>query len=60
MIHIIIGLLVIALAIWSMLPDWMFIVEVLKVLACIGLVVFGIVAVLAGVRRLGATKPKAA
>ena len=55
MIHIIIGILAIAWAIWSMFPDWMFIGEVLKILFYVALILFGIVAVLAGLRRVKAS-----
>ena len=52
MIHIIIGVLAIAWAVSRMLPDWMFVGTVLKVVLCLGLIMFGIVALAAGLRRL--------
>lgn len=56
MIHIIIGILAIICGIWWMLPDWMFTSEILKMLVFVGLVVFGVVAVLAGLRRFKAER----
>jgi len=53
MIHIIIGILAIAWGIWRILPDWMFVGEILKVLLFVVFVIFGVVAVLAGLRRIG-------
>ena len=54
MIHIIIGIAAICWGISRMLPDWMFIGEALKVLVFVALVAFGVVAVLAGLRRFTA------
>lgn len=51
MVHVIIGILAIIWGIWMMLPDWMFFGEILKVVLFVGLVGFGVVAVLAGLRR---------
>ena len=51
MIHITIGILAIICGIWWLLPDWMFTSEILKILVFVGLVVFGVIAVLAGLRR---------
>ena len=58
MIHIIIGIAAICWGIWRMLPDWMFIGEALKVLVFVALVAFGVVAVLAGLRRFTANTNK--
>lgn len=56
MLHCIIGILAIICGIWLMLPDWMFIGEMLKILAFLFLAGFGVVAVLAGFRRLGTNR----
>jgi hypothetical protein len=56
MIHIIIGVLAIICGIWWLLPDWMFTSEILKMLVFVGLIVFGVIAVLAGLRRFGTEK----
>ena len=54
MTHIIIGILAIICGIWWLVPDWMFTSEILKILLFAGLILFGIVAVLAGLRQLRA------
>ena len=54
MVHIIIGTVAIAWGIWRMLRDWMFVGEMLKITVFLGLVAFGIVAVLAGLRQFRA------
>lgn len=51
MVHIIIGIVAVIWGILWMLPDWMFIGEILKMLVFLGLVGFGVVAVLAGLRQ---------
>ena len=56
MLHCIIGILAIICGIWMMLPDWMFIGEMLKMLVFLALVGFGVVAVLAGFRQLGTNR----
>lgn len=56
MVHVIIGILAIICGIWWMLPDWMFVAECLKILVFVGLVVFGVVAVLAGLRKFRTNK----
>ena len=52
MLHCVIGILAIICGIWMMLPDWMFLGEMLKMLVFLTLVGFGVLAVLAGFRRL--------
>ena len=52
MIHIVIGIAAIIWGAWKILPDWMFVGEVLKILIFVALVMFGIVAVSAGLRRV--------
>lgn len=49
--HVIIGIVAVILGIWGMLADWMFFGEILKILVFLGLVGFGVVAVLAGLRQ---------
>jgi len=56
MLHCIIGILAIICGIWMMLPDWMFIGEMLKMLVFLALVGFGVVAVLAGFRQVGTNR----
>lgn len=56
MVHVIVGILALVLGIWAMLANWMIFVEVLKLLVFLGLVVFGAVAILAGVRQLGTSR----
>ena len=51
MVHVIVGIMAVILGIWWMLPDWMFIGEILKMLVFLGLVGFGVVAALAGLRQ---------
>ena len=51
MVHIVIGIVAIAWGIWKLRPDWMFAGEILKLVACLGLIGFGIVAILAGLRK---------
>lgn len=51
MVHVIIGIVAIVWGILWMLPDWMFIGEILKMLVFLGLAGFGVVAVLAGLRQ---------
>ena len=51
MVHIVIGALAIFWGMWRILRDWWFFAEILKILIFVGLIVFGIVAVLAGLRR---------
>jgi len=55
MVHILIGVLAIGWGIWNMLPDWMFVGEVLKILVYLALIMFGAIAVLAGLRRFKAS-----
>ena len=56
MVHIIIGIAAITWGVWRMLPDWMFVGEILKIMAYLGLVGFGVIAVLAGLRRFRTNK----
>ena len=58
MVHAIVGIAALALGIWTMSANWMIFAEVAKLLLFLGLVVFGVVAVLAGVRRLRAPNTK--
>ena len=51
MVHVVVGILALVRGIWAMLANWMIFVEVLKLLVFVGLVVFGAIAVLAGVRQ---------
>jgi len=56
MIHIVIGILAIICGIWWLVPDWIFTGEVLKILLFVGFILFGIVAVLAGLRQFRAKR----
>jgi len=56
MVHVIVGIVAVIWGIWGMLSDWMFIGEILKMLVFVGLVVFGVVAVLAGLRQFRTNK----
>ena len=52
MLHIIVGVVVLAFGLWGISASWVISVEILKMLVFVGLVGFGIVAVLGGVRKI--------
>ena len=52
MIHIIIGALAIVWSLSRIWPNWMFVADVLKVLLSLALIMFGVIALSAGLRRL--------
>ena len=52
MAHLVAGIAALVFGIWATLANWMIFAEVAKLLLLLGLVVFGVVAVLAGVKRL--------
>lgn len=56
MVHVLIGIAAIAWGLWMLGPDWMFAGEILKLVACLGLIGFGIVAILAGLRKFSTNK----
>ena len=56
MLHIIVGIAILALGLWGISTSWVISVEILKMLAFVGLVGFGIVAVLGGVRKIKTAK----
>ena len=54
MVHVIIGVAAICWGMWKLSPDWMFVGQVLKILLFVALVGFGLLSILAGLRRLRA------
>ena len=56
MVHIAIGVVAIVAGVWWISTDFVIFCEVLKALGYLGLVGFGIVAALAGIRQLRSAK----
>lgn len=56
MVHIVIGVVAIVTGVWWASADLVILCEVLKTLAYLGLVGFGMVAALAGIRQLRSGK----
>ena len=52
MLNIIVGIAVLVFGLWGISTSWVISVEILKMLVFVGLVGFGIVAVLGGVRKI--------
>ena len=52
MLHIIVGIAVLVFGLWGISTSWVISVEILKMLVFVGLVGFGIVAVLGGIRKI--------
>ena len=56
MLNIIIGSALILLGLWGMLTNWLMFVDIFKLLVLLGLVGFGIIAFLAGIKQLKISK----
>ena len=52
MLHIVIGIIAIVIGLWGIAGNWYMFIDVLVALAPPALVGFGIVALLAGIRRI--------
>ena len=52
MLNIIVGIAVLVFGLWGISTSWVISVEILKMLVFVGLVGFGIVAVLGGARKI--------
>ena len=56
MVNMIIGMVLIMAGLWGFVSNWLIFFDVLKILIFLLLVVFGIVALLSGLRRLKTVK----
>ncbi len=56
MLNLIIGIILVIAGAWGILANWMLFADVLKMLISLGLIGFGVIALLAGLRRLKAAK----
>ena len=56
MMNLVIGTILVIAGAWGILANWMMFVDVLKMLVFLGLIGFGVIALLAGLRRLKTAK----
>ena len=56
MTNLIIGIVLVLAGAWGMFANWMMFADVLKMLIFLGLIGFGVIALLAGLRRLKTSK----
>ena len=56
MLNLIIGIVLVIVGTWGIFANWMMFVDVLKMLVFLGLIGFGVIALLAGLRRLKTAK----
>ena len=52
MLNLVIGIVVIILGVWEMLEHWMLFKDIFAILLLLGLIAFGIVSFLAGIKKL--------
>jgi len=51
MLNLILGVVLIAFGLWGMTTNWMMFLDTFKMIVFLGLIVFGIVAILAGIKQ---------